>query len=311
MDGFSKHLIVIAGPTAVGKTSTAIAVAEYFKTEIISADSRQFYKEMSIGTAVPSITELLRVKHHFIQHLSVNETYDVAEFEKDTVSLLEKHFINNNSVVLTGGSGLFIDAVCNGIDPMPDIFLEIREKVNNIFLNEGLSRLQQLTEEVDPTYFRTVDKQNPRRLQRALEVFFQTGNNLTFYRNTQKKTRNFRIIRIGLERDRFELIERINERTDLMLQEGLQEEVAGLVKFRYLNALNTVGYKEFFDYFDNKITLSEVPELIKIATRQYAKRQMTWFKKNEAYQWFHPDHINDIIQFISLNMHNEVTSEKQ
>ncbi len=309
MDGSHKQLIVVAGPTAVGKTSTAISLAEYFKTEIISADSRQFYKEMSIGTAVPSPEELRQVKHHFIQHLSIQQTYDVAAYEKDTLLLLDTLFNHYDTVILTGGSGLYIDAVYDGMDSLPNILPEIREKVNQIFVNEGLSKLQELAMEIDPSYFQIVDTQNPRRLQRVLEVFFQTGNNLSFYRNNQKTSRNFGIIRIGLERERKELINRIDKRTDKMLADGLQHEVAGLINYKHLNALNTVGYKEFFDYFDNKIKLKEVPELIKISTRQYAKRQMTWFKKNKAYQWFHPEHFDEIVRYISLKLTDQKSAD--
>ena len=282
----NKHLIVLAGPTASGKTATAIKLAKAFDAEIISADSRQFYKELSIGTAAPTAEELAQVKHHFVHNLSVEDKYDVADYEKDVLSYLKEYFKTKNVAIMVGGSGLFIDAVCNGLDSIPDISDEVRTKVTKMLEEGGLEALQKEVERVDMPYFQIVDKQNPRRLQRALEVYYQTGRPYSTFRQGKTTKRDFNIIKLAILWDRDKLIERINKRVDLMMEQGLLDEVKSVYSKRYLNSLNTVGYKELFDYLDGKCSLEQAVEQIKINTRQYAKRQMTWLRKHGDYQWF-------------------------
>ena len=292
-----KHLIVLAGPTASGKTATAIKLAKAIDTDIISADSRQFYKELSIGTAAPTEEELSQVNHFFVHHLSIDDKYDVADYEQDVLFLLKHYFKTNDVIVMTGGSGLFIDAVCNGLDAMPDISEEIRNRVTKMPEIEGLEALQKEVERVDPEYFQIVDKQNPRRLQRALEVFYQTGKPYSTFRRKNVAKRDFDIIKLAIHWDRDKLIARINKRVDLMMEQGLLDEVKSVYPKRHLNSLNTVGYKELFDYLDGKCTLEQAVEQIKINTRQYAKRQMTWLRKNNDYKWFTIEEIDEMIDF--------------
>lgn len=280
-----KTLIVIAGPTASGKTACSIALAKELKTVIINADSRQFYKEMCIGTAVPSPKELREVKHYFIHNISIFDNYDVAAYEKQVMQLLPKLFAQHERVILTGGSGLFIDAVCKGIDAMPDIDPTTRQKVEQLYHDGGLTALQQEVQRLDPEYWALVDQKNPRRLQRALEVCYQTGKTFNSFRTRTSAPRDFNIEKYALLWDKQELYNRINRRVEIMLSQGLVEEARGLYPYRRRNALNTVGYKELFDYFDGKCTLEEAVEQIKLNTRHYAKRQMTWLKKDQEYQW--------------------------
>lgn len=294
-----KILLVVAGPTASGKTSLAIQLALHFKAEIISADSRQFYKELPIGTAAPTTFELNQVKHHFVGNISIIDTFDVATYEKEVLELLVKLFMKHDVLILSGGSGLFIDAICNGLDELPETSNEIRNNVKEIYLTEGLSGLQQRLENLDPDYFHIMDKQNPRRLQRALEVCLETGNTYTSYRTSPRKKRPFDILKIAIYTDRNELIERINQRVEKMMFEGLLDEVKELSEHRILNALNTVGYKELFDYLDGKYTLDQAVDNIKINTRRYAKRQMTWFRKNDDYNWFSRNEVSQIIEFVN------------
>lgn len=297
-----KTLVVIAGPTASGKTAFSIALAKALDTVIISADSRQFYKEMSIGTAAPTPDELSQVKHYNVHNISIEDKYDVAEYEKDVLNLLNTLFKEHDSVILTGGSGLFIDAVCNGIDEMPDITAETREKVDNLYREGGLRALQDAVQQLDPEYFSIVDQQNPRRLQRALEVCMQTGKTFTSFRQRQAAPREFNIIKFALLWDRETLNQRIDLRVDLMMEQGLLEEARNLYPMRHLNALNTVGYKELFAYFDGDCTLKEAVEQIKIHTHQYAKRQMTWLHKDDSYIWVKPNELDKVIEQIkSLN----------
>jgi tRNA dimethylallyltransferase len=281
----NKTLIIIAGPTASGKTAFSIELAKALGTVILSADSRQFYKEMSIGTAAPTEEELSQVKHYFVHHISIEDKYDVADYERDTLLLLDELFKTHDAVIMTGGSGLFIDAVCNGIDAMPDIQPEIRQKVEKLSQDKGLKALQDEVQRLDPEYFAIVDQQNPRRLQRAMEVCYQTGKTFTSFRNGNAVQRDFDIKKYALLWDRQALIERIDKRVDMMMEQGLLEEAKALYPKRHLNALNTVGYKELFAYFDGQCTLSEAVGLIKIHTRQYAKRQMTWLRKDTSYRW--------------------------
>ena len=288
-----KTLIVIAGPTASGKTTYSIELAKALNTVILSADSRQFYKEMSIGTAAPTEDELSQVKHYFVHHISIKDKYDVADYERDVLQLLDELFKTHDTVIMTGGSGLFIDAVCNGIDTMPDTQPEIRERVQKMFDEGGLKALQDEVQHLDPEYYALVDQQNPRRLQRALEVCYQTGKTFSSFRSGNAVQRDFEIKKYALLWDREALIKRIDKRVDIMMEQGLLEEAKGLYPKRHLNALNTVGYKELFAYFDGQCTLEEAVEQIKIHTRQYAKRQMTWLRKDSGYQWITID--EDII----------------
>ena len=281
-------MCVIAGPTASGKTATAIEVAKALNTVIINADSRQFYKEMSIGTAAPTPKELHEVKHYFVHHISILDDYDVAKYESDALGLLKKLFMEHDQVVLTGGSGLFIDAVCKGIDAMPNIDKAIRDKVEKLYYEGGLTALQREVQRLDPEYWVIVDQKNPRRLQRALEVCYQTDMTFTSFRTSTKVKRDFDIVKYALLWDRTELNNRINLRVEKMLSQGLVDEARRLYPYRHRNALNTVGYKELFDYFDGKTNLMEAIEQIKLNTRHYAKRQMTWLRKDQEYIWINP-----------------------
>lgn len=300
-----KYLVVIAGPTASGKTATAIKVAKALGTEIISADSRQFYKELPIGTAAPTPEEQSEVQHHMIHNLNVEDKYDVADYEQDVLDLLKKLFVNHDTVVLTGGSGLFIDAVCKGLDSIPDISEDVRNKVDELYKKGGLIALQNEVERLDPEYYNVVDKYNPRRLQRAVEVCYQTGLTYTSFRKNTVKQRDFKIIKVALLWERNELISRINLRVENMVKEGLLEEVKSMCSKRHLNSLNTVGYKELFEYFDGKVSLNEAIENIKINTRQYAKRQMTWLRKNNDYKWFTVDEQEDMLKYINAVISGE------
>ena len=290
-----KTLIVIAGPTASGKTAFAIKMAKALNTVILSADSRQFYKEMSIGTAAPTEEELSQAKHYFVHHISIEDKYDVADYERDAIALLDELFKTHDAVIMTGGSGLFIDAVCYGIDAMPDVEPEIREKVQKLYDQGGMKALQNEVQRLDPEYFALVDQQNPRRLQRALEVCYQTGKTFTSFRSGNAVQRDFVIKKYALLWDRQQLIEHIDKRVDLMMKQGLLEEAKALYPKRHLNALNTVGYKELFAYFDGDCTLKEAAEQIKIHTRQYAKRQMTWLRKDNSYQWIMPEDFDNTL----------------
>lgn len=292
-------LVVLAGPTAVGKTGVALQLAQEFGTEIISSDSRQFYREMKIGTAVPSDEELTKVPHHFIRHLSIHEQYDVSRFETEALAKLEQLFLEHKIVIMTGGSGLYINAVCKGFDELPDRDRDLRKKLQALFDKEGIIALQEKLQKLDPLYFEKVDKNNPNRLLRAIEVCEVTGKPYSQLRRGQVKERPFRILKIALNRDREELFERIAVRTDQMMADGLLDEVKSLLPHRHENALNTVGYKELFEYLDGNISLEQAITNIKTNTRRYAKRQLTWFKKDPEYHWFHPERIEEIATFIA------------
>ena len=290
-----KTFIVIAGPTASGKTAFSIELAKALNTVILSADSRQFYKEMSIGTAAPTNEELSQALHFFVHHISIEDKYDVADYEHDALQLLNELFKIHDAVVMTGGSGLFLDAVCNGIDTMPDVEPETREKVQRLYDDNGLKALQDEVLRLDPDYYAIVDQQNPRRLQRALEVCYQTGQPFSSFRNGNAVQRDFAIRKYAILWDRQQLISRIDRRVDLMMKQGLLEEAKALYPKRHLNALNTVGYKELFAYFDGQCALAEAVEQIKIHTRQYAKRQMTWLRKDNSYRWIMPEDFDNIV----------------
>lgn len=280
-----KRLYVLVGPTAVGKTTEAISLAKCLNTEILSADSRQFYLEMKIGVASPTEEELSQAKHHFIGHISVEDEYNVGLYEKDALKKIETLFETYDTLVLTGGSGMYVDVVCNGIDALPDVDKEIREDLNHIFFSQGILPLQMELKEKDPEYYAKVDTQNHIRLIRALEVIRQTSKPFSSFLTKKKTLRDFEIIKFALHMDRQKLIERIHRRVDLMIEEGLVEEARTLYPFKNLSALNTVGYKELFRYFDKETTLQQAIEDIKTNTRRYAKRQMTWFRKDEDIIW--------------------------
>lgn len=296
-----KYLVVIVGPTAIGKTATSITLAKFFISEIISADARQFYKEMSIGTAVPSPNELTQVPHHFIQHISIDRNYNVGDYEKEAILFLEEKFKKYNILFLVGGSGLYIDAVVKGLDDFPDVSPEIREGLQKLFLESGITTLQNKLQQLDPEYFEIVDKSNAQRLIRALEVCIGSGKPYSSFLRNKSKKRNFKVLKIGLKADRNILYERINMRVDLMMESGLLEEAKGLLSKKDLNALQTVGYKELFSFLNEEITLTKAIEEIKKNSRRYAKRQVTWLKKDEAIKWFEFDEdINHIIDYIKL-----------
>ena len=296
-----KKLIVIGGPTASGKTGLAIALAKKFHAEIISADSRQFYNKLDIGTAKPSTTELNSVVHHFINFLEPNEDYNIGRFEIDALKKIEELFKTNEHVVLVGGSGLYIQAVCEGIDELPESDPILREKFKKIIEEGGLEKLAEYLKEKDPEYFEIVDKKNKHRIIRALEVIEQSGITYTELRKSNKKIRPFDIIKIAIDLDRKELYQKINERVDDMIKLGLVGEVTSLLPYRNLNALRTVGYEEIFDYLDHTIPLDEAVELIKKHSRNYAKRQVTWFKRDKKFEWIKGNLLEEATKIIFRN----------
>ncbi len=292
-------LICVVGPTAIGKTSLAIKLAKAFSTEIISADSRQFYKEMCIGTAVPSKEELEAVPHHFIQNKSVFEEYSVGNFERDVIEFLKKFFKKNKVAIMVGGSGLYVDAVIKGLDHFPEVPSEIREQLNSELNEKGIESLQNELKSVDTSYFKKVDIYNPHRLVRALEIYRSSGKPYSSFLKKESDERDFKTILIGLTAEREMIYERINQRVDHMVKNGLVEEAKSLFPFKEKNALQTVGYRELFQYFEGIISLEEAVSEIKKNTRRFAKRQNTWFKKNEAIHWFNYDtDASEITTFI-------------
>ncbi len=294
----NKKIIIVAGPTAVGKTAVAIQIAKHFNTEIISADSRQCYKELNIGVARPSVDELSFIKHHFIASHSIREEVTAVTFEQYALQKAESLFKDHEVVVMVGGTGLYIKAFCEGLDSIPNIDVRVRQQIIADYEEKGISWLQNQLEEKDQAYFQSGEMKNPQRMMRALEVIESTGNSILFYQRGEKIKRDFSIVKVGLELPKEELVERINRRVDMMMEEGQLEEVKSLVTFKKFNALQTVGYSELFDYLDKRITLPEAIERIKISTRQYAKRQLTWFKKDEDISWFQPYKIDEIINHI-------------
>lgn len=286
-------LISVVGPTAIGKTATAIALAKALNTEILSADSRQFYKEMAIGTAVPSEEELNEIPHHFIHSRSIFDDYSVGDFERDAIDFLNTKFFPENpknptfkNFVMVGGSGLYVDAVVKGLDEFPETSPEIREELNKRWEKNGISILQKELKEADPIYFSEVDRENPHRLIRALEVFYASGKPYSSFLNQPQKKRKFTNLIIGLTAEREIIYDRINRRVDLMMESGLEEEAKSLFEHKNSNALQTVGYRELFRFFEGEITREEAVEEIKKNTRRFAKRQLTWFRKNLNIHWF-------------------------
>ncbi|KQS35924.1 tRNA (adenosine(37)-N6)-dimethylallyltransferase MiaA [Pedobacter sp. Leaf194] len=297
-----KTLIVIVGPTAIGKTALAIDIAKHYKTEIVSADSRQFFKEMEIGTAKPNAVELAAAKHHFINSHSVTQLFSTGDFEVEALKVIENIFEKHDQAVMVGGSGLYVNAVVNGLDEMPEIDLKIRAALNKQFDDEGLEIIQNQLKQHDPEYYEKVDQNNPQRMIRGLEVFLSTRKKLSSMLSSTKKQRPFNIIKIGLNTDRAKLYQSINLRVDKMMENGLLEEVKSLINYRRDNALNTVGYSELFDYLDEQVPLDVAVASIKQNTRRFAKRQLTWFRRDEDIKWFEPGKPESVINMIDQEL---------
>jgi len=295
----NKKIIVIAGPTAVGKTAVAIGVARYFKTEIISADSRQCFKELNIGVARPSVEELKEIKHHFIATHSIQEEVNAAEFEQYALAKTNELFQKYDVVVMVGGTGLYIKAFCEGLDNIPPIDPMVRENIVHNYETKGLDWLQEQIQSKDPEFYRVGEIQNPQRMMRALEVVVSTGQSVLHFRKGRKAKRDFAIVKTGLELPKEELRQHIHTRVDKMIASGLVEEVKSLLPYRQLNALQTVGYSEIFDHLDGKISLEQAVTDIKTNTRQYAKRQMTWFRRDKEINWFNPHFPDKMISDLS------------
>lgn len=304
------YLIIIVGPTAIGKTALSIELAKHFGSNVVSCDSRQFFKEMTIGTAVPSQEELAQVKHHFIQNKSIHENYNVGDYEKEVLPLLDRLFQQNNIQVVVGGSGLYVDAVVKGFDDFPEVSNAIKDEIEEIYDGKGIEGLQEILSESDPEYFRFLKENNPQtlvnpqRMKRFTAVCKAAGKPYSSFLNQGKNQRNFTPIFIGLEAPREMMYERINQRVDVMLKKGLLKEAADLKNHQHLNALQTVGYRELFNYFDGQISLDQATEEIKKNTRRFAKRQLTWFKRNETTKWFsYNEPLKNIIAYISATIY--------
>ena len=291
-------LVVLIGPTAVGKTDTSLAIADYFSCPIISSDSRQMYQGMEIGTAMPTKEERERCKHYFVGQLKPGDYYSAAKYEEDVIKLLEKEFVNNKVMLMSGGSMMYIDAVCKGIDDIPTVDDETRAMVLEKYEKEGLEQLASELRILDPEYYNEADIKNPKRVMHALEICYMTGKTYSSFRKRSVKERPFKIIKIGLQRNREELYERINRRVDMMIEQGLIDEVKSFSHLKNHNSLNTVGYKEIFKYLDGEWTLPFAIEKIKQNTRIYSRKQVTWYRKDEDIAWFHPNDIKDIIKYI-------------
>lgn len=293
-----KTLIVLIGPTGVGKTELSLRLAEHYHTCIVSADSRQLYADLKIGTAAPTTEQLQRVKHHLVGTLQLTDYYSAAQYETEVLKLLDMLFTEQDIVVLTGGSMMYVDAVCKGIDDIPTVDAETRQLMLQKYEAEGLERLCAELKLLDPEYYKIVDLKNPKRVVHALEICYMTGKTYTSFRTQQKKERPFHIIKIGLTRDREELYDRINRRVDMMIEDGLIEEAKQVYPYRTLNSLNTVGYKEIFKYLDEEWTLPFAIEKIKQNSRIYSRKQMTWFKRDEEIRWFHPEQETEILTYL-------------
>ena len=305
-DKHKKTLVILLGPTAVGKTKMGVQLAIKFGTEVLSADSRQFYREMKIGTALPEMEELAGIRHHFLANLSIHDDYNVYSYEQEAMATLEKLFSKYDIVLLVGGSGLYIDALTKGIDDLPDADLMIRDQLKKTLTEKGLEPLREKLKLMDPDYFEIVDQKNPNRIMRALEVCMITGKPYSSLRKNEKKERSFAQLKIGLGLPRAELFDRINRRVDRMIDKGLLDEVNLLYRHRDLNALKTVGYTELFSHLDGQLPLDEAVEKIKTNTRRYAKRQLTWFKRDHTIKWFRPDEY----QNISTHIQNQLANSK-
>lgn len=295
----SHTLIVLIGPTGVGKTELSLSIAEHFNTCIVSSDSRQLYADLKIGTAAPTPEQLARVKHHFVGTLQLTDYYSAAQYEAEVMSKLEELFQKNDVVVLTGGSMMYVDAICKGIDDIPTVDKDTRELMMQKYEMEGLEKLCAELKLLDPEYYQIVDLKNPKRVIHALEICYMTGKTYTSFRTQSTKERPFRIIKIGLTRERKELYDRINRRVDEMMKDGLLEEARSVYAYKHLNSLNTVGYKEMFQYMDGEWTLDFAIEKIKQNSRIYSRKQMTWFKRDKDITWFHPDQQKEIMNHIN------------
>ena len=291
-------LIVLIGPTGIGKTDLSLNIAEHYNTEIISADSRQLYADLKIGTAAPTPEQLARVKHHFVGTLQLTDYYSAAQYEAEVMKKLDELFKRHNVIVLTGGSMMYVDAVCKGIDDIPTVDEETRKTLMQHYKNVGLERLCAELKILDPEYYDIVDKKNPKRVIHALEICYMTGQTYTSFRTSQTKERPFNIIKVGLRREREELYARINKRVDIMMEDGLLEEAKSVYQYKDLNSLNTVGYKEMFKYLDGEWELPFAIEKIKQNSRIYSRKQVTWFKRDTDITWFHPDDTDNIMSFI-------------
>ncbi len=298
----TKTLIIILGPTAIGKTNLSIEIALHYNTEIISCDSRQIYKELSIGTAIPDSQQLHTVNHKMIRNHSIHEYFNASDFEVEAIKSIQELFETHDQVVMTGGSMMFIDVVCNGIDDLPTIDEKVRNHIIDRLEKEGLESLRIELKKIDPEYYSIVDLKNHKRILRALEVYYMTGKKYSELRTNIKKKRDFNIIKIGLNTDRGILHQRINARVDKMIEDGLIEEAKTVYPYKNLNSLNTVGYKELFEYFDNQTPLEVAIELIKRNTRRYARRQLTWFNKDTTIKWFEPNQVAEIMQYIDTKI---------
>ncbi len=295
-------LIIVLGPTGVGKSDISIQLAKHYHSEIISADSRQFFRELTIGTAVPSPDDLKMVPHHFIQTKSIHDYYNVSEYENEALQLISELFVRINPVVLTGGSMLYVDTICNGIDDIPTVDPEIRDEVIGWYEKNGIEALRQRLLEIDPEYYQIVDLNNPKRLLHAVEIHQMTGMPFTSFRKKTVKERPFRMIKIGINQDRKILYDRINERVLRMIDAGLLNEAKTVYPHRKLNSLNTVGYKELFSYLEGDCSLDEAIDLIQRNTRKYARKQLTWFRRDQQIKWFEPDQIQEIIDYVDQKM---------
>lgn len=299
-------LFVLLGPTAVGKTALSLKVANILGSPIINCDSRQIYKNLSIGTAAPTDEQLQEIKHYFVKILELEEYYSAAQYEADVIQLLSQLQPSHNNILLSGGSMMYIDAICNGIDDIPTVDSEVREQLKERLQTEGLEPLRSELRLLDPEYYNIVDLKNPKRIVHALEICYTSGKPYSSFRANKKKERPFQIVKIGLRRERSDLFDRINKRVDMMMKEGLLEEAENLYPLRHLNALNTVGYKELFRYLDGTWDLDLAVEKIKKNTRDYAKKQMTWFAHDNDIHWFSPDNEKEIINFISENIQSKL-----
>lgn len=300
-----KTLVVLLGPTGVGKTELSLSLAEFLECPILNCDSRQLFSGMEIGTAAPTAGQLQRVRHYFVGTLQLEQYYSAAQYENDALLLTQELFRTHDTLLLSGGSMMYLDAVCKGIDDIPTISEEVRSEVKAQLKEKGLIALTEKLQKLDPEYFAIVDKKNTRRVVHALEVCMMSGKTYTSFRTNNRKQRPFRILKIGLDRPREELFSRINARVDQMMADGLLEEVRHLLPYRHCNALNTVGYKELFRVIDGEWPLDMAVERIKKNTRVYAKKQLTWFRRDDSISWFHPDDLEPIIQFLKISLHHE------
>ena len=300
-----KTLIILLGPTGVGKTDLSIDIASYFQTEIISCDSRQIYREMNIGTAVPDTKTLKTIPHHFIRSHSIHDYYNASKFETEALERLEQLFRQRDIVIMTGGSMLYIDALCKGLDDLPNVDQQLRQSLMKRMETEGIANLLNELRELDPDYYKVVDLKNPKRILHALEICLMTGRPFSSFRTNPSRKRPFNILKIGLNCDRAVLYNRINQRVDKMFEEGLEEEVINLYPLRHLNSLNTVGYREIFDHIDGTITLDEAREKIKANSRKYARKQLTWFRRDPEITWFTPGMKDEIIATINQHINQE------